>query len=259
MLPKRSPMSRRGLSPRRTAAPPPLEDSFGHLPVGVRVCDRVSYLVERATGRSVIHLGFVDARNMQEKLDSSAWIHAQLADAATRIVGVDADAPGVAAAQGLGYDARVIDCQDIEGVKVANLEPAELVVAAEIIEHLDRPGDFLDAVRPLIAPEGKLIITTPNPTSLTNVLLGLVHREVQNADHVAWHSWRTLQALLERHRYAMVDLAYYRHPRFVASGEEPLSMRVRCSVFNLYQAAIWPLLALSPSLADGVIVMARPR
>jgi SAM-dependent methyltransferase len=243
--------------PPRSAAPAPLEDSVGRVPAGTRVYDRVDFLVNRARGRSVTHLGFVDARNMQAKLDRSAWLHGKLAESASDLVGIDADPVGVTIARDLGYEAHVANCQSESSVATAGVRAADLVIAGEIIEHLDQPGAFLDAVRQLINPDGELVITTPNPTAFTNALLGLLRREVQNADHVGWHSWRTLETLLARHHYSTVELAYYRHPRFVPSREDPLRSRIRCRTFNAYQATAWPLFAIAPSLADGLIIVAR--
>jgi hypothetical protein len=242
--------------PRRTNAPAPLEDSIGKVPRGAAVHDRESYLIALARGHSVVHLGFVDARNMREKVERSAWLHAKLASSAGRLVGIDADPNGVAVARQLGYEAYVADCQSAESVAGLGATPVELVVAGELIEHLDRPGEFLEAVRPLIAPGGGLVITTPNATSLTNALLGLMSREAQNSDHVGWYSWRTLETLLARHGYNVVETAFYRHPRFVPSAGAPRRTRVRCAAFNLYESVIWPVLAIAPSLADGIIVTA---
>ena len=245
--------------PPRSTAPPPLGDSLGRLPSETRVYDRVTYLLERARGRSVIHLGFVDARNMHEKVRSAAWLHEQLAQTTTRLVGIDTDEDGVRAARELGHEAYTADCQSSADVADLELEPADVVLAAEIIEHLDSPGAFLEAVRPLIASGGELVVTTPNPTSLTNVLLALARTEIQNADHVGWQSWRTLDTLLARHGYSRVSVAFYRHPCFVASRRDSLATRARCRAFNAYQSLAWPLFAVAPSLADGLIVVAQPR
>jgi SAM-dependent methyltransferase len=245
------------IPPAKTTAPAPLEDSVGHLPPGTRVYDRVDFLADRARGRDVIHLGFVDARNMQEKVGRSAWLHETLDRVAERLVGIDANAEGVRVAQGLGYEAATADCQSGESLAAAAVQPAAVVIAGELIEHLDSPGDFLEAVKQLLAVDGELVITTPNPTSLTNVLLALSGREVQNADHVGWQSWRTLEALLARHGYVTTELAFYRHPTFVPTGEDPLRSRIRCRAFNTYQTLVWPLLALAPSLSDGLLVVAR--
>jgi len=245
-------------APQRSTAPAPLGDSVGRIPRGTRVYDRVAYLRRRASGRSVIHLGFVDARNMAAKVQHEAWLHAQIAEEARDLVGLDASPEGVDTARALGFMAHVADAQSRDSLASTGVAPADLVLAGEVIEHLDRPGDFLDAVRQLVAPGGELVITTPNPYALTNVVMGLLWREVQNSDHVGWHSWRTLEALLRRHGFAVTELAYYRHPKFDPASAATTSARLRCRVFNTYESLIWPLFAIAPALADGVIVVAKP-
>jgi SAM-dependent methyltransferase len=255
---KASKRRNRLVPPPKSTAPPPLADSLGRLPAGTRVFDRVAYLTARAEGRRVVHLGFVDARNMIEKVNSAAWLHANLSEVAAHLVGIDADSEGVSIARDLGYEATVADCQSAESIAHTGVEPADVVIAGELIEHLDRPGDFLDAVKQLISPGGELVITTPNSTSLTNTLLAFAGREVQNADHVNWQSWRTMDALLTRHGYQLTELAYYRHPRYVPQPSDPFAVRARCHAFNTFQAVAWPLFAAAPSLADGLIAVARP-
>lgn len=44
----------------------------------------------------------------------------------------------------------------------------DIVVAGEIIEHLYDTGDFLEEIKRVLKPEGKLIITTPNLAPLAN-------------------------------------------------------------------------------------------
>jgi hypothetical protein len=105
-------------------------------------------------------------------------------------------------------------------------------------------------VKLLVAPAGRLVLTTPNAHALTNVIGGLAGRELVNPDHVAWLSWRTLEALLGRHDWLEL-LAYYRFPR-VESGP-----RLTRALFNAYQVLATPLFRLRPNLADGLFVVAR--
>lgn len=130
--------------------------------------------------------------------------------------------------------------------------PAEIVFAGELIEHLDRPGAFLEAVKQLVAPGGALVLTTPNGHALTNVLAGFAGRELVNPDHVAWFSWRTLVTLLGRHGWRIQTLAYYTFPRVQSGAAAP---RV---AFNAYQALLRPVFRLRPNLADGIIAVATP-
>ena len=116
---------------------------------------RHDFLVERARGKRVVHVGFVDEL-MATKLAAGVWLHGRLADASQSLVGLDSAEDGVAWARETGFEAHVVDAQSPEAVAALGLEPADLVVAGEIIEHLDAPGPFLRAMLALVRPDGEL-------------------------------------------------------------------------------------------------------
>jgi 2-polyprenyl-3-methyl-5-hydroxy-6-metoxy-1,4-benzoquinol methylase len=216
-----------------------------------RLVDRTEELRRLVRGRRVVDVGFVDEGQMAAKHARGRWLHGIVAAEAREAVGIDADAAGVAVARDAGFDAVVADVEDAESLASLELDAADVVLAGELIEHLERPGAFLDAVKPLLAPSGSLVLTTPNAHALTNVLGALVGRELVNPDHVTWFSWRTLATLLERHGWRIDVLAYYRFPP-VESGSPALRL-----LFGAYQRLAEPLFRLRPSLADGIIVVAR--
>jgi len=228
--------------------PPP---SVHRLPAA-RLVDRVDEVMTLVSGKSVIDLGFVDEGRLSCKRDHGVWLHEQVAAAAREAVGIDADETGVAHARDLGFAAHVADVEDERSLAALGVEPAEIVLAGELLEHLDRPGAFLEAVKQLVAPGGALVLTTPNGHALTNVLAGIAGRELVNPDHVAWFSWRTLVTLLGRHGWRLDSLSYYPFPRVQSGAAAP---RV---AFNTYQALLRPLFRLRPNLADGIVAVATP-
>jgi SAM-dependent methyltransferase len=215
-----------------------------------RLVDRLAALRELVRGNRVVDLGFVDEGQMGAKRGRGTWLHEVVAAEASSAVGIDADAAGVERARELGFTAHTGDVESRESLASVGLEPAEVVVAGELIEHLDKPGDFLEAVKELVAPGGRLVLTTPNAHALTNVLGGLAGRELVNPDHVSWLSWRTLETLLGRHGWQIESLSYYRFPH-VESGT-PLARLL----FNGYQLLARPLFTWRPNLADGILVVA---
>jgi SAM-dependent methyltransferase len=213
--------------------------------------DRIDLVGSLVRGRRVIDLGFVDEGEMAAKRSRGTWLHEIVRSEARECVGVDADEAGVSRARRLGFEAHFADVQDAAAVAALGLDPAEVVLAGELLEHLDLPGDFLDSVKLLVAPGGRLVVTTPNAHALSNFIGALAGRELVNPDHVAWLSWRTLQTLLVRHGWRLELLAYYRFPR-VESGP-----RVARVLFNAYQVLATPFFRLRPNLADGLLAIAR--
>lgn len=121
-----------------------------HRPPRAPLVDRVEFITSYVTSRSVIDLGFVDESRMLSKQAIGTWLHARVAKDAVTAVGIDSDPVGVNLARELGYDAHAADCEDREELAGLGLQPADVVVAGELIEHLDQPGRFLEAVKVLV-------------------------------------------------------------------------------------------------------------
>ncbi len=101
----------------------------------------------------------------------------------------------------------------------------DVVFCGEIIEHIANQEAFVKSVIRLLAPHGKLIITTPNSTSISEVwqiiLKGKNPREdivckktsgVYVSGHVVIHNISTLRQLLDGYDLCVTD-TYYRAPR----------------------------------------------
>jgi SAM-dependent methyltransferase len=233
----------------------PLGSSVHRVPKA-RLVDRTTFVTNFVAGKSVVDLGFVDESRMVSKQSLGTWLHDSVARAARTAVGIDSDPGGVELARELGYEAYAADCEDRRELAELGLEPADVVVAGEIIEHLDQPGRFLEAVKVLVNDQGTLLLTTPNAPSMTNFLSGLMRRELVNPDHVGWYSWHTLQTLLGRHGWALREVRFYGFPRVSAPPSASRQERMQARVFNAYQRVSKPLFRLRPPLADGIIVVA---
>lgn len=223
-----------------------------------RVVDRTEYLTSLARGRSVIHVGFVDAgfRAMQDR--SGAWLHEHLASSAGSLIGIDVDELGVEQAKAEGYEAYVLDCRDEAAVAELALERADLVIAGEVLEHVDDTAGFLRGLHALVRPSGTLVVTVPNATGLLNTAAALVGREVQHPDHIATYTWRTLAQLLARHGWRPTEVRTFVRP-VKTLGTDGLLVRVLAFGARLLQ---WFEVLLGrlgkPFLAEGLIVVNEP-
>jgi SAM-dependent methyltransferase len=231
------------------------QDEMAHPLPRTSIVDRLPWLVEQCRGKRVIHVGFADAGFREEQGRAGRWLHGHLDEVATDLVGLDADEPGVRAARDAGYAAHLVDCTDPVAVAALDLEPADVVLAGEIIEHLGAPGPFLEAMAALCAPGGSLIVTTPNAYGLVNVVASITRRvEVNHPDHVVMFTWRTLTQLMARTGWTVQDTVTY-VPAVRERGERS---RVESFAVRLVLGLEHLLGKFGrPYSADGLIVTAR--
>ena len=209
-------------------------------------------LLEFARGKRVAHVGFVDEHRLETKLGKGTWLHARLAEAASSLVGLDVEEEGVRWATEHGFEAHAVDGQSPEAVAALGLEPADVVIAGEVVEHLDAPGPFLRAMRELVGPNGLLVVTTPNAYRLLNFLAPFGGFELVHPDHTAWHSPHTLATLLARNDWELEGAAYYQNQAPAVEG-------VTGKLLRGGRAAFVRVGRLAPFWSDGLVVWSRPR
>jgi SAM-dependent methyltransferase len=106
------------------------------------------------------------------------------------------------------------------------LEPFDVVVAGEVIEHLDCPRQLLDFSRSILRPGGKLVITTPNPYAPWRVRSGQLGLVWESVDHVGYLFPSGICELAERAGMLLVSWSTVG----LASGRAALADSVRTSL-----------------------------
>jgi len=91
----------------------------------------------------------------------------------------------------------------------------DLIVAGEIIEHVSNAGHMLDLMHKTGVP---VILTTPNAFSASGMVYLAKGIELVNKEHVSWYSYKTLTALIARHRFRVVEWFWYNGKPLVAEG-----------------------------------------
>lgn len=94
-----------------------------------------------------------------------------LARLGAAVTGVDAAAENIAAAsahaEGMGLDIRYM-AGEVAGLDIGQFD---LVTSVEVIEHVADKAAFLKDVAARLAPDGLLVMSTPNRTAASRVLL----------------------------------------------------------------------------------------
>ena len=176
-----------------------------------RSTDRVQDIIANlVTGQRVLDLGCAEHEASRAREDT--WLHGHLVKRAASVVGVDRLPAQVAALQSEGY--RVV-VGDVCRLDLRHIGPFDVVVAGELLEHVDEPGPFLDGIREHLSPGGRLILTTPHAYFALHVLEAWwcdpVHR--WNPEHVAWYEPFTLGDLLARHGFTVMEYVYMTRSR----------------------------------------------
>lgn len=218
--------------------------------------DREVFLTDFCSNKRVIHLGFADNPVLQERLERGDWLHARLAAAAASLVGIDLADQDVAWAREHGFESYVANvCSEAE-LAALDLEPADVVLAGELIEHLDAAGLFLRAVRHLCRKDGRLVLTTPNATRMLTFLAPVVGKDFMHPDHVIpAHTPTTLRNLLSRNGWKPEEIGYYHNPLEPLPRDRGLK---RLALGIAANAVEWTAGRLPrPYWCDGLIAVAR--
>ena len=188
-----------------------IKRQFVNLPKNIPLyIGRQDFVVAYAMGKSVLHLGCVDAGFSQQKLDAGSYLHARLQSVTKALWGVDVGHSGLEWMRLQGWQNLYhVDIEKLETEASLFTQAFDLLVLTEVLEHLNNPGHFLEAVRPLFRPQTELLITTPNATSLGNIIANFHHQEAVHPDHNYWYSYNTLASFLHKYDYQIKQAALY--------------------------------------------------
>ena len=200
--------------------------------------DRDELILELCQDRSVIHLGAADYPFTQEKAGRGALLHQKLAKTARTLIGIDSNQDSIDL---LRRDFGINDIlfQDLSGPAPALVDAAEVVVCADIIEHVNSPYTLLEHGKSMCREDGQILLTTINGLAAKVFLRNLMRREAVHPDHVAWYSLGTLGSLASRLSLQIEQVAYFRY------GERTHLGKI---IFDL-------IYNLAPQTSDGIFVV----
>lgn len=174
------------------------------------VTGRIKPVLERCKGEKVLHLGCVDEGLTVERIKNGTLMHLQLMKVAKEVWGVDKNEEGIKLLQKEGIGNLILgDVEHLDSIKELQGESFDIILASEIIEHLNNPGLFLQSAKILFSPNTEMILTTPNAFRFTEMSYNLKGYEFVHPDHNYWFSWKTLSSLLIKNGYAINEILAY--------------------------------------------------
>lgn len=166
------------------------------------------FIARLVAGKKVLDVGCVD--HSAEREAQHTWLHRHLADSASSIIGLDLLEDEVRQLAGKGY--RVV-CGDAVTVDLS--DQFDVIVAGELIEHVDNPGGFVANMARHLKPDGMFVITTPNPFYALHFIEFMVSSPERcwNPEHVSWFCPFVIENLLKRHGMFLDDCIFFARSR----------------------------------------------
>ncbi len=113
--------------------------------------------------------------------------------------------------------AKGLNCRQADAGALARSQPHHYsaVTCFQVIEHLPDPFPLLKAVKTLLKPGGKLILTTPNNDSPLRKVLGRRWSVYNTDSHFVFYNKKTIRLLLTKAGFRRIQVKIDR-PRFLS-------------------------------------------
>lgn len=258
---------------------------FIRLPKVPVVYGRIDLILERCKGKRVLHLGCVDTGLLCERLTRGELTHQKLAEVSNELWGIDINPEGISFLREQGFDNLITgDICHLNQIERLREKTFDVIVASEVMEHLQNPGLFLKGVTTLMRPgETELILTVPNAFRIDTFLRLFRRIEFIHPDHFYWFSYYTLTHFLQRNGFEIENVYVYsfqRIPRLPIGirnrtqtkmpneQRRPMGNLLSCDILFVKQLVnflrsilksfmIVFLLKINPFFGDGIIIVAR--
>ena len=183
------------------------------MPEKIELVQRIDFIKRISAGKKVLHLGCTNWPYTKEAIDNDMLLHFELGKIASELYGFDFDQEGLDALAEHGTKNLFrADLEDLDAVDLD--ETFDVIIAGEMIEHLNNPGKFLQGIKRFMDTGTELVITTINAYSaLRFAIYGLRgkggYNEPVHPDHVYYFSYKTLNLLIQRAGLSVRDFYFY--------------------------------------------------
>lgn len=215
------------------------------------VYGRFEPLLDYCKDKTVLHIGCVDEGLTLERLQQREHLHLLIDEIAKELWGVDISVTGLETLRQFGLKNLVVgNAEKLDEINFPRNPSFDVIIASELIEHLENPGLFLETVKSHMNEETLLVISTPNAYRFANFLQTSSRKNSVHPDHTMWFCPHTLSTLLERKGFIVQDFSFY---YFSPYSSNPLLNALQFPVRLLKKG----FLKWNPFWSDGMLVSVR--
>jgi 2-polyprenyl-3-methyl-5-hydroxy-6-metoxy-1,4-benzoquinol methylase len=158
-------------------------------------------IVEECNGKTVLDIGALE--HGWDNISKKEGLFFRIHEVAKKVTGLDIIKKDVDKMVSNGYD---FVCMDATSEKYLG-KKFDIVNVGDVIEHVDNPVALLKFCKRHLKENGKILITTPNPYSISTLLnLFKSNEQIVNFQHI---SWITPSMALEMGRRAGLAMSEY--------------------------------------------------
>ncbi len=185
----------------------------------INMIRRDDWLIEACRNKRVLHIGCTDSPITTDKIANRELLHFKLSAVAKQIIGLDIDQEGIETLSKLMPDHTFLfhSAEKLDSCQELSEKRFDIIVAADVIEHMSNIGLFLEGATKLLEPQGKLLIATPQSFSIKRMIpMLLMGYEYVHEDHIGYFSVATLIRLLSRYgmQISQVYMFQWYNPTF---------------------------------------------
>jgi len=167
------------------------------------IVDKGDFIENMCCGKSVLDLGCVC--HDEAFYNSDDWLHARIKGVAKDLLGVDYLKSDVEKLQQKGFN---VVCADV--TRKINVEKQfDVIVAGDIVEHLVNFEGFFENLERLLAPGGKILLSTPNPFYAGEFhYVSFKRSYLINPEHTCWIDPMAMHQLVSRFGFKIEELYF---------------------------------------------------
>jgi 2-polyprenyl-3-methyl-5-hydroxy-6-metoxy-1,4-benzoquinol methylase len=130
-----------------------------------------------------------------------------------RVVGLERDSQSAEAARPWLHELVIVDLEDQGWVEHLGHKAFDVVLAADVIEHLRHPGELLRRLHSLLSADGELVLSVPNighAGVIAELFCGAFDYRptgILDSTHIRFFTWKTLEQLLNECGFEVVERA----------------------------------------------------
>ncbi len=207
------------------------------------VGERRDFLQKATKAKKVLHLGCVEYPMTEPRIRDGSHLHLLLSRVTSELWGIDLDSKGLQLLSSYGLNHLVEG--NLYDMKSLNLPTDfDIILAGEILEHLENPGLFLKELRGISGPDALIILSTPNAYSAKQFIHVLLGYDNIEPSHVAVWGFSTLHRLLKDNGFHISDWFTALHTQLSARS------RIAEPIFSI-------ICRWFPQVGDDLIVTCR--